>query len=211
VIKVNLLASTPGAKPARVWIPREQRSAALGLGMLMLTAMVVGGWWYYLSSVRADVTHRIAAADAELLRLKAAAKLVERVNARKTELTQRLAVIERLQGAKRAPVTLLETLSRNLPDGLWLMEVKQVGTAVQVEGRALSLTAVTDFAEGIQNSGVFERPVEILTTTTEAVEETTVVRFSVKGELATASSPASAAQPPAPASVASAAMPRAGV
>lgn len=210
MIKVNLLSTTPGAKPPRVWIPAEQRSAAIGLAMLVVTAVGVAGWWSYLSSVKADIDRRINAADAELVRLKDAAKLVEKVTARKTELTERLAVIARLQAAKRAPVTLLETLSLTLPDGLWLLEVKQAGTTVQVEGRALTLTAVTDLAEGMQNSGVFQRPVEILTTSTEAVEETTVVRFSVKGELTAPSLPNTAEHARAPGAVVSTAVARPG-
>lgn len=210
MIKVNLLTTTPGAKPPRVWIPAEQRSAAIGLLMLLLTAVGVGGWWFYLSGVKADIDRRINTADAELVRLKEAAKLVEQVNKRKNELTQRLDVIARLQGAKRAPVTILETLSRSLPDGLWLLEMKQTGTAVQLEGRALSLTAVTDFAEAIQNSGVFQRPVEILTTSTEPLEDTTVVRFALRGELVAPTTPDLAGAARAGASVASAAAPKAG-
>jgi len=210
MIKVNLLASTPGAAPKRALIPAEQRSALLGLGMLVLTAVGVGGWYYHLSGIKADIDRKINAADAQLVRLKDAAKLVDRVNARKTELTQRLDVIQRLQGAKRAPVTLLETLSTSLPDGLWLLEVKQTGTFVQIDGRALSLTAVTDFAERIQNSGVFQRPVEILTTNTESVEETTVVRFAMKGELVTTPTPDVAGGTETPARVASAAPARTG-
>ena len=67
-----------------------------------------------------------------------------------------------------------------------------------------------DFAEGMQNSGVFQRPVEILTTTTEAVEDTTVVRFAVKAELLTSPTPDVAEQAGRPAAVASAAVPRTG-
>ncbi len=76
-----------------------------------------------------------------------------------------------------------------MPDGLWLVEFKQTGPMVQIEGRALSLTSVTDFTEQMQNSGMFKRPVEIVTTTTEMVEETPVVRFVVKGESTAATLP----------------------
>ena len=108
---------------------------------------------------------------------------MEKTTAKKNELAERLNVIERLREAKRGPVSLLETLSMSLPDGLWLLEVKQTGRTVQVDGRAMSLSAVTDFAERLQNSGVFNRPVEILTTAAETFEETAVVRFSVKADV----------------------------
>ena len=181
MIKVNLLATNPAA-PAREWLPREQRNAFVGLGLLVVTALSVSGFWLYQRSQRQAVVTRIAAAETELVRLKEAAKLVDQLASRKSELAERLALIDRLRSSKRGPVTLLETVSRSVPDGLWLMEIKQVGGSVQVDGRAMSLTAVTDFTERLQNSGLFEHPVEILTTATETVEETTVIRFSVKAE-----------------------------
>lgn len=183
MIKVNLLAAAPGASAPREWFPREQRAALFGLACLLVTGVAIGGWWYHLHAVRAEVNARITAAEGQLVKLREAAKLVETTTARKTELAERLSVIERLRASKRGPVTLLETLSRSLPDGLWLLEVKQSGNSVQVDGRALSLTAVTDYAERLQESGVFDRPVEILTTSTEAVEDTPVVRFALKGDL----------------------------
>ena len=182
MIRVNLLATSPGAAPPREWLPREHRSAVVGLTMLLVTAAAVGSWWWYLQRSRANVDVKIQAANAELLRLKDIAALVERASARKTELSERLALIERLRSTMRGPVMLLETVSRSLPEGLWLIELKQAGTAVQIEGRATSLTSVTDFTKLIQDSGLFQPPVEIVTTTSEQVEETAIVRFVVKAE-----------------------------
>jgi Tfp pilus assembly protein PilN len=182
MIKINLLANTPGTEPPREWLPRRQRSAAVGLILLMVTAVGVGGWWWYLRHEHAAVSARIAAAEGELQRLKNIAAMVEKAAARKTELAERLALIDRLRQTMRAPVNLLETVSRSLPDGLWLMELKQQGAFVQFEGRATSITSVTDFAELMQNSGLFQRPIEIVTTSTELVEDTSVIRFVVKAE-----------------------------
>jgi type IV pilus assembly protein PilN len=189
VIKVNLLATVPGAAAPREWLPREQRSAAAGLGLLVVTALAIGGWWYALSRQQAAVDATTAQEQAELTRLKDAAKLVDKLAARKTELAERVDLIQRLRDVKRAPVSLLETVSRSLPDGLWLMDLKQTGMVVQIDGRAMSLTPVTDLAERLQNSGLFQRPVEIVTTTTETVENTEVVHFSMKAQTL---------QPPAP-------------
>jgi type IV pilus assembly protein PilN len=197
MIKVNLLATQPGAAPAREWLPRDQRSALLGLGILVATAAGVGGWWYYLHHQGSVIDARIVAAEGELTRLKEAAKLVDLMTARKNELAERLSLIDRLRAAKRAPVALLETVSRSLPEGLWLTELKQSGPSVQIDGRATSLTAVTDFTERLQNSGYFQKPVEILTTSTEAIDDTNVVKFSVKADAVSTQPPAGSAAAPA--------------
>lgn len=182
MIKVNLLATSPGAPPERDWLPREQRSSLVGLSMLVVTALCLGGLWYYQHAEGQTIQARISAANTELARLKEAAKLVDTLAARKAELSERLALIDRLRSEKRGPVSLLETVSRSVPDGLWLTEIKQTGAVVQVDGRAMSLTSVTDFVGRMQVSGLFKHPVEILTTSTETVEEVTVVKFTIKAE-----------------------------
>ncbi len=180
MIKVNLLATGEAAQAPRQWLPREHRSAVLGLVMLLVTGIGVTGWWWYLSGERAEVEIRVAAAEANLVRLREAAVLVEQASQRKAELTERLSLIERLRTAKRGPVTLIETVSFSVPDGLWLLEIKQTGANVQLDGRAMSLTSVTDFAERLQNSGLFQRPVEIVTTVAETFEQVDVVRFVIR-------------------------------
>lgn len=182
MIKVNLLATNPGAVPAREWLPREQRSALIGVALIVVTVASVGGWWWLLQNQRTNLDLQITTAETELVRLKEAAKLVELATARKTELAERLGLIERLRAAKRGPVNLLETISRSLPEGLWLTDMKQTGLVVQLEGRATSLTSITDFAELMQNSGLFKRPVEILTTSNDVIEERAVVKFAIRAE-----------------------------
>jgi type IV pilus assembly protein PilN len=184
MIRVNLLAVSPGTAPPREWLPREHRAAAVGLTLLLITALGVGSWWWYLHQQHKGVEAKIEAANTELTRLKAVAVLVDRATARRTELSERLALIDRLKAMERGPVDLLETLSRAIPDGLWLLEIKQTGASVQIEGRATSERWITDFAEFLQNSGLFKRPVEIVTTLDEAIEESTVSRFVLKAEAA---------------------------
>ncbi len=209
MIRVNLLSTGPGAVPRREWLPREQRPAALGVLLLVATIAGVGGWWWLLKNQRAGTEVQITQAQARLERLKDAVKLVDAAAARKSELAERLSLIDRLRHAKRAPVSLLETVSRALPEGLWLTSIKQANSSVQVDGRAMSLTSVTDFAETMQRSGLFKMPVEILSTATELVEEATVVKFSLRADAQTPLVPETPVTPAAPG--AAAPRPKAGV
>lgn len=148
--------------------------------MLVATAAGVGGWWWQTARAQKAIEAQMVAAQADLTRLKAVATLVDRAVARKLELSERLGLIDRLHRTQRAPVDLLETISRSVPDGLWLLELKQTGGAIQIEGRAVSLTALTDFVERLQTSGRFARPVDIVTTNMETVQDASVVRFALK-------------------------------
>jgi type IV pilus assembly protein PilN len=173
-----------------VWLPPEQRSAILGLTMLVVTAGSIGGWWWMLDAERSSVNASIVSAETEIERLKGVAKLVEYAAARKAELAERINLIERLRATEREPVTLLETVNRSMPEGLWLLDLKQTGMKIQIEGQALSLTYVTAFSEQLQDSGFFVRPVDV-NTKTEMVQDTSVVRFVLKAS-AVDKTPASA-------------------
>ena len=182
MIRVNLLANGPGAAQPRQLMPAEQKPAAVGLAMLLVTGLGVGGWWYYVNTQATNTETAIVAAESRIEQLKDALKLLEKARSQKTELEERLTLIERLRMAKHAPVKLLDLLNESVPEGLWLMEIKQNPMGVQIEGRSLSHTAVTDFAQTLQTAGLFKMPVEILTTLMEQVEETNVIRFVLKAE-----------------------------
>jgi Tfp pilus assembly protein PilN len=203
MIRVNLLAGGPSAVKAKAFIPAEQRSSLAGLGLLLITGVLVGGWWYYLNYQMKATEAGIGKAEGRIEQLKDAMKLLEAARTQKAELEERLAVIDRLRAAKHAPVKMLQLVNTSLPDGLWLMEMKQTATTVQFEGRALSQTAVSDFAKALQDSGFFKMPVEIITTLLENVDDTAVFRFVLKAEPAagdpTAPVKAAASAAPAPA------------
>jgi len=211
MIRVNLLVGGgPGAAAPKVLIPTEQRSSLLGLGMLLVTGVLVGGWWYYINYQRTAAEAGVARAEARIEQLKDAMKVLEAARTQKAELQERLAVIDRLRSAKHGPVKMLQLFNASLPDGLWLMEVKQGPAAVQIEGRAMSQTAVSDFAKALQDSGFFKMPVEIVTTLMETVEETNVFRFVLKAEPAAGDPTAPAKANAAPASSSAPAAPPAG-
>jgi Tfp pilus assembly protein PilN len=151
--------------------------------VLMATAIGVAGWWWSLDVTRTRLDAEIAQQESALVRLQDAARLVETSEAREKDLRTRLTLIDRLRATQRAPVVLLETVSMSLPDGLWLLELKQQGASVRIEGRAVSLTALTDFIDRLQTSGRFLHTIDIVTTNMETIGEASVVRFAIRGDV----------------------------
>ncbi len=187
MIRVNLL---PGAAPRRATglsrfftVPAEQRAALFGVTVLMATAVLVAGWWWTRDQERRQIDAVSGAQEATLVQLQEAARLVEAADVRAADLRERVGLIARLRATQRAPVQLLETISDSLPDGLWLLELKQQGASVRMEGRALSLTALTDFVDRLQTSGHFLHTLDIVTTSMEMLAEQSVVRFAVRGDV----------------------------
>lgn len=187
MIRVNLIGGAAARQPSGLArflvVPAEQRAALFGVTILMVTAIGVAGWWWTLDTARRDLDTTITQKEGELVRLQEAARLVEAAAAREKDLRQRLGLIDRLRATQRAPVVLLETVSMSLPEGLWLLELKQQGASVRIEGRAVSLTALTDFVDRLQNSGQFLHTLDIVTTNMELIGEQSIVRFAVRGDV----------------------------
>lgn len=187
MIRVNLIGGAEARRASGfsrfLSVPPEQRAALFGVSVLMATAIGVAGYWWTLDQSRRRLDAEIAVQDAQLVQLQEASRLVLAAEAREKDLRERVDLIERLRAAQRAPVALLEAVSLSLPDGLWLMELKQTGTSVRIEGRAESLTALTDFVDRLQHSGRFVQALDIVTTNMEAIGEASVVRFAIRGDV----------------------------
>lgn len=187
MIRVNLIGGAEARRASGLSrflsVPPEQRAALFGVSVLMVTAIAVAGYWWSLDQTRRRLDNEIAVQDAQLVQLQEASRLVLAAETREKDLRERVDLIERLRAAQRAPVALLEAVSLSLPDGLWLMELKQTGASVRIEGRAESLTALTDFVDRLQNSGRFVKTLDIVTTNMEAIGETSVVRFAIRGDV----------------------------
>ena len=81
MIRVNLLASSPGASQPRVMVPNEQKPAMIGLSLLLITGLTIGGWWYYLNQQRNATEAGIVTAETRIDQLKDAMKLLESARA----------------------------------------------------------------------------------------------------------------------------------
>ncbi len=196
MIRIDLLPPRQRERPTLAASSRGLRATAVSL---LLCALVFGGlWWRTLDHRRSELERRIARDQRELLPLRDAAARADRAAVSNADLSKRLGAIDGLQAGRRAAVRLLTVLGRSLPDDAWLTDVSQRHDETRVSGRALSLEAVGDFAQRLQASGAFERPLEIVTTARESVGEMSLVRFVLRAGASAAGAPPQRRVPEAP-------------
>jgi Tfp pilus assembly protein PilN len=194
MIRVNLLA---GLSKSSTNSSTHQTDLLPGaIFLFVVTAAGLGVWLWALDREIAVVDARIARTEADLNGLKRADQLTEQAKSRKTALSARLVVVKQLRIAQHHACDLLTVVSQCLTGGLWIVEIAEKSGLVQIEGRALSASAVIDFVSSLQVAGPFDSPFEIVTTSVEPVEGTQVVRFVARSRRpdthAATSSPAGA-------------------
>ncbi len=200
MIRVNLLASEQHvAKTPAFSGLSANKIHILGAIIVLAGAAATGYRHLDLQSQQRNADLQLEQARAEETRLKSVKDERAKLEEQEALLQQRVALIEQLRKGQRSPVLLLDQVSRQLPERLWLTQMQQAGADVTIEGRTTTLTALSDLIGNLENSGAFNRPVEIINTEVENGRgEGDLMKFTVKaafpmGAIETPAEPAPAA------------------
>ena len=160
MIKINLLAEKKQAKSGNA--PAALKFENVGSGVnLMLAGIVVvglifaGGWWWMLGGEVAEKEERDREAKVELERLAEIRKKGEEYTAQKELLAQKIDLITELKKRQDVPVHIMDQVSRNLPDNLWLESVIADSSQVRIVGKATTYNAVSNFYRNLSDAGFF--------------------------------------------------------
>jgi type IV pilus assembly protein PilN len=163
MIRINLLAGERrAAKAGGRSFQIGQKITVVGSLILVLAAVLIGWRYWSIRQEQARIASEIESARREETRLSEVLREVADFEARRGLLQQRVALIDELRRGQSAPVHMVDQISRALPEMTWLTSLKQEGYDVTMEGRCLSLTALSDFVGNLEASRYFKRPVEIV-------------------------------------------------
>ena len=153
MIRINLLPYREERRKAR----RQQFFTLAGL-VFTLAAMVIfliysvlGGYISEQESKNAFLKKEIALLDARIDQIK---HLKEKIQA----LLSRKEVIESLQSDRSEAVHLLNELTQNVPEGVYLKSIKQEGRKVVLSGYAQSNSRVSSLMRNLEGSPWIESP-----------------------------------------------------
>jgi len=194
MIRINLLAAERTKKKA-VTLQSGQKLTIACSAILVVAVLFVGWRYWSLTRQSNQLDAEITAAGQETARLHSVIQQVQQFEQRKTQLQQRVVLIEQLRKGQTGPVHMLDQISRAMPPMLWLTEVKQSGTDdVLIDGKATTLTGLSDFVTNLEASGYFKRSIDIVNTTTEGVAQppSELIKFSIKAAFHQPDKPAAA-------------------
>jgi type IV pilus assembly protein PilN len=187
VIKINLLAVDRERAKRKAKFQIGQKITVACSLILVVAALGVGWWFWYLRSASAELDRQIADAEGEKARLMSVIQQVQQFEARRAQLQQRVTLIEQLRKGQTGPVHLLDEVSRALPDSMWLTTLAQKMNEVAIDGQCTTLTALSDFVGALEASNLFERPVEIVDSQVQPPGQAgfpELIKFSVRAKVA---------------------------
>jgi type IV pilus assembly protein PilN len=185
MIRINLIEGDRRAvKRGSRSLQIGQKVTIAGSLLLIVTALLVGWRYWSVSQTQAQLASEIEAARREEVRLAEVLSQVADFERQRSQLQQRVSLIDELRRGQTAPVHLIDQISRSLPDMTWLTSLKQDGYEVTIEGRCTTLTALSDFVGNLEAPRYFKRPVEIVGTEVVTIPGDggpDLIRFTIKG------------------------------
>lgn len=160
MIKINLVAERKPAKAkaAATGIRIEGGAKVQGvmLSSILLVGLAVAGSWWWLSERQLHRwNERLADQDRELARLQEVRKKGELLDRQKELLDRKIKLITDLKKKQSVPVHILDQISKNLPEFLWLDSMEASQNQISVAGKATTYNAVSNFYDNLSSSGYF--------------------------------------------------------
>lgn len=116
------------------------------------------GYWFLQKRELTQREEVVAQRQAEADKLEAIIKEVEDYQKRKDSLQHRIDLINQLKQNQKGPVRILDQISRDLPDLVWLDTMSISGGRVSLTGKGLNPNAIALFIENVKNDSYFEEP-----------------------------------------------------
>jgi type IV pilus assembly protein PilN len=191
MIRINLLAVERERTKTRIVIPAAQRVTIAASLILIATVLGVGWWFWSLRQRSIHLDEEISRAEIQTQQLRSVLAQVQKFEARKAQLQQRVSLIEQLRRGQSVPVHVLDEISKSVPDRLWLTDLTQTANEFAISGMTTSMTAVSDFIANLEATQWFKRPVEIVDSVVQTDPKAgDLVKFGVKAQYRDPNAPA---------------------
>lgn len=168
MIKINLVREGRAVRGAGA-APAAAAAAAAGPGasninnilivaLLLLSGLAALGYWFLQKRALDERKDIVEQRSVEARKLEAIIKEVENYQKRKDSLQQRIDLINQLKQNQKGPVRIMDQISRDLPDLVWLDRMDITGGRITLSGRGLNPNAIALFVENVKNDPYFEEP-----------------------------------------------------
>ena len=164
------MAGATGVAPANL-------NNLIMIALVGLSLVVAAVYWFINNRTLANRQATVKVRQAEADKLEAIIKEVEEFQRRKDSLQNRIDLINQLKQNQKGPVRIMDQISRDLPDLVWLDKMQVAGGSISLSGRGLNPNAVANFVENIKNDPYFEEPA--LSNLTEVTGKTPVYSFDM--------------------------------
>ena len=139
---------------------KRQQDFVAGIGAgILATILILILVYLYIEGMKEYQNHRNQILKDEIAVLDKKIKEIKDIEDKKNRLLTKIDVIQKLQESRPEIVHLFDELTRVTPEGVYLTKFTQIGTALNMNGKAESNARVSALMRAIDNSSWLNAPV----------------------------------------------------
>ena len=161
MIKVNLLSDAKRTPTARrtTSLGVEGLGASQNILLIVILGLSVAftAWRYYSLNAQNDrLIQDLEVAREQLEKVRKDREAIELLKKKKDSFQQQIDIITQLKNNQQVPVRMLDEVSRNLPDFLWLTTMQETNNELTFSGKATTPNAYANFYNNLNDSPFFD-------------------------------------------------------
>lgn len=174
----------------------ESKGIVVAVAILGLAVAAIVVQWLSMTRQVSQLDEEINQLTAEKNRLAPIILEVQKYQAKLAELEEKEKLIERLKSEREGPVRMLDALSSELPDFVWLVKLQQGGSQVTIDGMAASYVSIADYINKLEDNEWFQN-VELIDAKVDQKQEQEFTQFQLRTQIVSPNAPAPPAAAPA--------------
>jgi type IV pilus assembly protein PilN len=159
MIRINLLKPekkdvlpSPSAAPTKE--AKTERPSSTPPLILLLTVVAIAALAFTQRNSLTRERNLLETASTEKRKLQSVLAKLEKLEKERETRQRKVQLITVLRGQQDTAVKIIDALSRNLPDWVWLTEATFDGTTVKIRGKATNNTLIAEYVAGLERSGI---------------------------------------------------------
>jgi type IV pilus assembly protein PilN len=177
VIRINLLP----VREIEAKVGRKQEALVGGVCLGLVLLIAAGIYGYQLRQV-SKLESELTGLQNELQQLNTVAKEVAELQKKVAEFREKNKIIEDLNHKRTGPVKIMEDLADATPARLWLMEFKENGGSVTMNGFAADNQTIAEFLKTLTRRPRFTN-VELMESIQNDQDTAALKRFTIKSSV----------------------------
>jgi|Deesub1362A_J573_1020465.scaffolds.fasta_scaffold00465_7 Tfp pilus assembly protein PilN len=182
MIRINLLKpekkeirEVPSVGPPEI---REKKKMAYYPLIYLLLIVACVALFFNQKSTLSREQNLLEKAQQEKQAFKDIETKLQKLENQKTILERKITLINSLKSVQDRSVRIMDEISKNIPDWVWLTELNFNGTIIEVKGRALSNNLIADYIDNLEKSPYFN-DVELISSTQRRTQADRFMEFSL--------------------------------
>lgn len=195
MIRINLLKpERKEIKEALVSAPPEYRAPKkqpLPALIFLLLIVIIAALFLFQKKAITNEQSLLRNAQEEKKKLQDVVAKLDQLEQQMNLFKKKIDLIQQLKNRQQTAVRIMDELSKNLPEWVWLTEANFDKQSVQIKGNALSNNLIADYISNLEKSPFFN-DVSLLSSTQKSVRNNQFLEFSLTADFVLPSEQASA-------------------